>query len=254
MIYYAQYTWVGPFEGDDTGLTDAREAMFQRVTRCAKAHMDHDYLAKRKVRQAVSPFHFDLGYAILRAAAVPDSEVERVLTAVLLLEQGLSIHDEIDEWGAAEQGLVVLAGDYDSSKYYLILAELGDRQLMHELCEAVVRINEAKMDLLMASPLSLDVYLERMLTIEAELLRALVRHYHPQPEPWMARVDEAVRDHVLTGGAKVRVFTRAATAWRVRDGAALAPRDSARLRGTWPALGYALPEEPNGLQAAEGKR
>ncbi len=228
--------------------------MFQRVTRCAKAHMDHDYLAKRKVRQAVSPFHFNLGYAILRAAAVPDSEAERVLTAVLLLEQGLSIHDEIDEWGTAEQGLVVLAGDYDSSKYYLLLAELGDRKLMHELCEAVVRINEAKMDLLMASPLSLDVYMERMSTIEAELLRALVRHYHSNPEPWMARVEEAVRHRILAGGAKVRAFTRGQTSGRSREGSLFAPKDSAKMRGTWPVLDYALPEEPQGLQAAEGKR
>jgi len=254
MIYYPQHTRVGPFEGDDTGLTDAREAMFQRVARCAKAHMDHEYLAKRKVRQAVSPFHFDLGYAILQSAAVPDVEAERVLTAVLLLEQGLSIHDEIDEWRAAEQGLVVLAGDYDSSKYYLILAELGDRRLMHELCEAVVRINEAKMDLLMASPLSLDVYVERMSTIEAELLRALVRHYHPDPGPWMAKVEEAVRHHVLAGGAKVRVFTRGTASSRPREGSVLTPKDPTRLRGTWSVLDYALPEEPQGLQAAEGKR
>ncbi|WP_230087913.1 heptaprenyl diphosphate synthase component 1 [Alicyclobacillus mali (ex Roth et al. 2021)] len=235
-------------------MTDAREAMFQRVTRCAKAHMDHDYLAKRKVRQAVSPFHFDLGYAILQSAAVPESEAERVLTAVLLLEQGLSIHDEIDEWGAEQQGLVVLAGDYDSSKYYLILAELGDRQLMHELCEAVVRINEAKMDLLMASPLSLDVYMERMSTIEAELLRALVRHYHPNSGAWMAQVDEAVRNHILAGGARVRVFTRGTVSSRAREGLLFSAKDAARLRGTWSVFDYALPEEPKGLQAAEGKR
>ncbi|SIS96107.1 Heptaprenyl diphosphate synthase (HEPPP synthase) subunit 1 [Alicyclobacillus vulcanalis] len=236
-------------------MTDAREAMFQRVTRYAKTHMNHDYLAKRKVRQAVSPFHFELGYAILRSAEVPDVEAEQVLTAMLLLEQGLSIHDEIDEWAAAEQGLVVLAGDYDSSKYYLLLAQLGNRALMRELCEAVVRINEAKMDLLMASPLSLDVYVERMSTIEAELLRALVRHYHPDPAPWMQRVEEAVRARVIAGAAKVRVFTRgAAGGWRGRDGNTAVSKDPNRVRGTWPVFEYALPEEPQGLQAAEGKR
>ncbi|GMA55741.1 hypothetical protein GCM10025858_02440 [Alicyclobacillus sacchari] len=89
-------------------MTDSKEAMFRRVERKALTHMHHDYLTTRKVRQAVSRFHFDAGYAILSAAAVKDDEIEQVLTALLLLEQGLSIHDDVDRCQSSDQGLIVL--------------------------------------------------------------------------------------------------------------------------------------------------
>lgn len=185
-------------EGDDEGLTDGKEMMFRRVERSATEHMHHGYLALRKVRQSVSRFHFDAGYAILSAAAVDLSETEQVLTALLLLQQGLSIHDHVDEYTDDVRGLIVLAGDHNSSKYYYILAELGDSGIMFALCEAVASMNEAKMILSRErKSISSGEYMSLMETIEGGLLRALATYYLGQSGTWTMHISSLVQAHIV---------------------------------------------------------
>lgn len=179
-------------------MTDGKEIMFRRVERRAKEHMHHEYLALRKVRQTVSRFHFDAGYAILTAADVDEHKQEQVLTALLLLEQALSIHDKIDDTSNELRGLIVLAGDRDSSKYYDILAELGDSGVMFSLCEAVARINEAKMTLFcepdaMTSP----EYMRLMQTVQGGLLQALATYYLGDSGTWMTHINSLVQAHIV---------------------------------------------------------
>ncbi|SDW96035.1 Heptaprenyl diphosphate synthase (HEPPP synthase) subunit 1 [Alicyclobacillus hesperidum] len=200
-------------------MTDSKEAMFRRVERKALTHMHHGYLTIRNVRQAVSRFHFDAGYAILSAAAVKDDEVEQVLTALLLLEQGLSIHDDVDRCQSSDQGLIVLAGDYDSSKYYYILAGVGDSALMFSLCEAVVQINEAKMALLLSTaPLSTNEYMRLMKVVEGQLLKALACHYLGEDGQWMLHIDSLVQAYIVQDELRAhrfskRLTTRQASEW-----------------------------------------
>lgn len=179
-------------------MTDGKETMFRRVERLATQHMQHAYLARRHVKQAVSRFHFDVGYAILTAAGLPEEDIEKVLTAVLLVEQGLSIHDEVDSRPSDQQGLVVLAGDHNSSKYYYILAELGDSALMFALCDAVARVNEAKMTLLCdGHALSSAEYMRIMEIVEGQLLKSLATYYLGEHDAWMTYVESLVQAHIV---------------------------------------------------------
>lgn len=160
--------------------------------------MHHDYLALCQINQSVSRFHFDVGYAILTAADVTEPEVEQVLTALLLLEQALSIHNRVDSCSEDTRGLVVLAGDYDSSKYFFLLAQLEVHELLHTLCEAVARINEAKMTIALGSKrLSVQNYRALMNVVRGELLRALASHYLGADDFWTSHVESLVEAHVM---------------------------------------------------------
>ncbi|GGJ10217.1 hypothetical protein GCM10010885_19250 [Alicyclobacillus cellulosilyticus] len=126
-------------------MTDLTEALFDRVQRKVQQYMHHPFLRACQIRQTVSRFHFDTAWAILQAAGFSAAESQPILEAVLLLHQGLAIHDTVEEHTGTARQLVVLAGDYDSSRYYWVLARSGHPGLLPALCEAVVQINEAKM-------------------------------------------------------------------------------------------------------------
>lgn len=190
-------------------MTDCRENLFRRVERLAIQHMHQDYLAARQISQSVSRFHFDVGYAILTAAEVNEAELEQVLMAVLLLDQGLSIHNQIDICPIEQRELIVLAGDYDSSKYYFLLARLNNSRLMHTLCDAVAEINEAKMTIVAnGMDLSSQEYLRLREIVCGQLLRALARHYLGESGAWTTHVDSLVQAHVVKDEILTRNYTR----------------------------------------------
>lgn len=204
-------------------MTDCKESLFGRISRLAQVHMHHDYLAVRQIRQSVSRFHFDVGYAILSAAEVPEDEMVQVLTAVLLLEQGLSIHNDVDRCEVRDRGLIVLAGDYDSSKYYLILAKLANAPLLSKLCDAVAKVNEAKMTIAIeGTALASNEYMQLMGIVQGQLLKALALHYLGQDGIWMTHIDSLVQAHVvkqeLLARRKPNNFTlRQASEWLAKS-------------------------------------
>jgi len=160
------------------GTPMTSEAIFNEVDVKVQAYMQHPYLLSAGVRQTVSRFHFDAAYAILQAAEVPVKTAKRILEALLLLQQGLSIHDTVDELPSLIRQLHVLAGDYNSSRYYWVLARLGDEPLLDELCRGVVTMNEAKMNLHnFETSLTTEAYMNLRLSVEGELLFALERRY-----------------------------------------------------------------------------
>lgn len=185
-------------------LTVGKEDMFQRVDHLAQQHMYHHYLAQCGIRQSVSRFHFDVSYAILAAAKIQPHEMEQVLTAVLLLEQGLSIHDRVDDENQLHQPLIVLAGDYDSSKYYYILARLNQSRLVHRLCEAVAAVNEAKIRIVTETELANEEYLWLMEIVAGKLLSALALHCFGENDIWSSNIKSLVRAYVVQTELTIR--------------------------------------------------
>lgn len=203
-------------------LTFGKEDMFQRIDHLAQRHMHHGYLAQCGIAQPISRFHFDVGYEILTAANVDARDMEQVLTAVLLLEQGLSIHDGVDNADSLRQPLIVLAGDYDSSKYYYILARLNRSRLIYVLCEAVTVVNEAKMRIVTEPDLTAQQYLWLMQTVEGELLSALAAHYLGKNDVWHSNIESLVRAYVVQVELTVRkersfITTGQASEWLKRS-------------------------------------
>ena len=128
-------------------MPNTRNLLFETIEKRVNAYTSHPYLRACQVSQSVSRFHFEVTYAILTAANVNDETLEEVLKAILLLEQGLSVHDTVDKNAGMLRQLTVLTGDFSSSQYYSVLARMGNFRLLYRLSMAITRINSAKMKL-----------------------------------------------------------------------------------------------------------
>jgi heptaprenyl diphosphate synthase len=185
-------------------MAEANNIRFEDVDKRVQQYIDHPLLRAHQVRPTASRFHFDVLSAILQSASVPRPQAESILEAVLLLQLGLSIHDQVERRRERARQLVVLTGDYSSGQYYWILARVGDRRLLSELCEAVVRINEAKMTLWQWSEaeverrrLETQQYIDLLSVIHGELLFAVCAYFFPHDDEWMAQVRSLVQAYVV---------------------------------------------------------
>jgi heptaprenyl diphosphate synthase len=179
-------------------LTEMNEVRFENVAERVKEYIDHSFLDKAQVHPITSRFHFDVASAILQSSGVPPTESQRILEALLLLEQGLSIHDDVDGHPDEKRQLHVLAGDYCSSQYYWILARLNDAALLDALCSAVIDINEAKMSWCsLPIHVSSDMYMELQEIIHGQLLFALADHFLPDASAWKVHIQSIVRAFVV---------------------------------------------------------
>lgn len=179
-------------------MSEAQRLHFDDVHATLQQYMHHPFLAANQIQQAVSRFHFGVSRAILEAAHVPLAEAQVIVEALLLLAQGLSIHEDVNRVTDRRRQLTVLAGDYDSSRYYWLLARAGRLDLISVLSTAVCRINEAKITLLQTSGVSImpEHYMDLRETVEGELLYALARHLFAAEPQTVNRLRLVVRAYV----------------------------------------------------------
>lgn len=179
-------------------MSEAGPIHFDTVNEKVQEYMYHPFLAANQIRQSASRFHFGVARAILEAARVPADNALVIVEAVLLLQQGLSIHDGIERANGRRRQLSVLAGDYDSSRYYWLLARAGQLDLIAVLSGAVCRVNNAKMTLLQMVPVQIlpEHYLEMRETVEGELLFALAQHFLGADAVSLPQIKSIVRAYV----------------------------------------------------------
>ncbi|RYG73612.1 hypothetical protein EU245_05795 [Lentibacillus lipolyticus] len=93
--------------------------------------------------------------SILNNTSLPDTKRKNYTVATMLVQMALDIHDAVPEANEYQQTdneekskqLSVLAGDYYSSLYYLLLSEVEEIELVGVLASAIKEINEIKMQL-----------------------------------------------------------------------------------------------------------
>ncbi|WP_382395537.1 heptaprenyl diphosphate synthase component 1 [Lentibacillus juripiscarius] len=93
--------------------------------------------------------------SILNNTPLPDAKKKNYIIATMLVQMALDIHDGVPETNECQQHddeekskqLSVLAGDYYSSLYYLLLSEVEEIELIGVLAAAIKEINETKMQL-----------------------------------------------------------------------------------------------------------
>jgi heptaprenyl diphosphate synthase len=171
---------------------------FDDLDQRIKQHTYHNQLHRTNVGPHTSRFHFEVAKTILQTAQVSTRVGIDVLEALLLLQQGLSLHDRVEDELGLRRQLHVLAGDYCSGQYYRVLAGVANEELLMELCQAVMKVNEAKMTLykVSASP-SPNGYMDLLEVIEGELLLALAHHYFRDSSAWAPQIRSLVRAHIV---------------------------------------------------------
>ncbi len=126
-----------------------------RLAQTANKYMSHDMITLHTELPEYPEGRIALLYAVLgqQPAAATQKELLAVVTS--LVQMGLDTHDMVDNAAAPAKGMLamraqqlkVLAGDFFSSRFYNLLAQAGQIEMIRLLSEAVCSINQAKMSL-----------------------------------------------------------------------------------------------------------
>jgi heptaprenyl diphosphate synthase len=115
----------------------------------------HPYLKKYIQQPVIDEEKLFILAAIINNAHLSNPQKEQYIITTMLVQIALDTHElvpisnetaENNEFVLSKQ-LSVLAGDYFSGLYYLLLAEIEDFDLIHTLASAIKEINENKMKL-----------------------------------------------------------------------------------------------------------
>lgn len=127
---------------------------------------------------------------ILEHVQLPYFKKERYMLTAMLIQMALDIHDLVldheedaaDSVDTMQKQLNVLAGDYYSGLYYLLLSEIDDFKLIQTLASAIKQINESKMKLYYHDFQSFDDFLALIKEKESQLFVHIANYVH---EPWL---------------------------------------------------------------------
>jgi heptaprenyl diphosphate synthase len=149
----------------------------QHVKNQIKRKMKHTYLNKHLPKPVIDEEKLILLSAIINNAAIPAFHKERYIVTTMLVQTALDTHDTVPVSNDKENNenkisrqLKVLAGDYYSGLYYLLLSEIEDTSLTHHLAAAIKEINEYKMKLYYKETHSFDDYIHLKQNIESLLI------------------------------------------------------------------------------------
>ncbi|MCY9589374.1 heptaprenyl diphosphate synthase [Paenibacillus chitinolyticus] len=125
-----------------------------RIPEIAKQYTDYDMIRQHTDLPDFPNFRAQLLYAFLSrdSRLNPSSELFALVTS--LVQMGLDTHDEVtvsnevkEKKAARSRQLKVLAGDYFSSRFYHLLSQAGQIDLIKRLSTAICELNRLKTNL-----------------------------------------------------------------------------------------------------------
>src|SRR5699024_7921524 len=115
---------------------------------------------------------------IVNHTSLPDKTKQQYIIATTLIQMALDTHDLIpitneeieDEVAVTTKQLTVLAGDYYSGLYYLLLSEIEDIPMISLLATTIKEVTEYKMKLYYGEMQSFNEYLATIKKVETLLI------------------------------------------------------------------------------------
>ncbi|MFA1820707.1 heptaprenyl diphosphate synthase component 1 [Virgibacillus oceani] len=139
--------------------------------------MKHTYLNKHLPKPVIDDEKIILLSAIIDNRPMSSFHKERYIVTTMLVQAALDTHDTVPVSNNKEnketkvsRQLKVLAGDYFSGLYYLLLSEIEDISFTHHLASAIKEINEYKMKLYYKEMNSFEDYIYIKNKIESLLV------------------------------------------------------------------------------------
>lgn len=138
--------------------------------------MKNNYLLKYIDLPLIDDDKVLLLYMMYREKRIAKAAFEDYIITILLVQIALDTHEQIsihelkDDMSRKNRQLTVLAGDFYSSLYYQILADLQDITMVKTLAQGIQEINENKMQFYCTDAQQIDNAIENIRRIEATLL------------------------------------------------------------------------------------
>ncbi|WP_099158364.1 heptaprenyl diphosphate synthase component 1 [Virgibacillus ndiopensis] len=156
----------------------------ENLKRSIEKTIHHTYLEKYLQKPVIDEGKLFLLASIVTNTPLTASEKQQYIITTMLVQIALDTHDlvakktAIDESKALKKKrqLTVLAGDYYSGLYYLLLSEIEDYQMIHVLASAIKEINEYKMQIYYREVDSFPEYIDLIKKVESLLILRVADH------------------------------------------------------------------------------
>jgi len=125
-----------------------------RVGQLAHKYMEHDMILLHTELPEFPDSRIRMLHAVLSHQPSAAGHKELFSLVASLVQMGLDTHDLVENWpsagkngalGMRAQQLKVLAGDYFSSRFYHLLSQAGQIDVVRRLSEAICELNRTKM-------------------------------------------------------------------------------------------------------------
>jgi heptaprenyl diphosphate synthase len=150
-----------------------------RVAEMTKPYTEYDMIQKHTSLPELAEYRARLLLIFLNRANQDSAQNEIITVATSLVQLGLDTHDLVpvsnlqkEEKDARSRQLKVLAGDYFSSRFYHILAQAGQIEMIKQLSDAICEVNRSKMNLYLRmkqQKMTAAEYLEQAVLIRMQL-------------------------------------------------------------------------------------
>ncbi|MFD1171703.1 heptaprenyl diphosphate synthase component 1 [Oceanobacillus picturae] len=146
--------------------------------------MRHAYLYKHIEKPILDQAKLILLTEIIDETSLSTSQKESYIITAMLVQVALDTHEKVPATSKVDEDkgrkvagqLNVLAGDYYSGLYYLLLSEMKEIDLIHKLANAIKEINENKMKLYYNEASTFEDYLDILTNIESLLITSVANY------------------------------------------------------------------------------
>ncbi|WP_164668758.1 heptaprenyl diphosphate synthase component 1 [Virgibacillus doumboii] len=143
-----------------------------------RERMHHSYIEKYVQIPELNEDKLFILNVILNNTELSEDKKKSYTVSIMLVQMALDTHDLVPKSNNTEQSnterkskqLSVLAGDYYSGLYYLILSEIEDVEMIQILASAIKEINEYKMQLYYGDIDSVETLIRIVKNIETRLI------------------------------------------------------------------------------------
>lgn len=144
---------------------------------CIEKKIKHHFIDQFIDHPVIDEEKLSLLSMILSNTPLSLEKQQQYIVATMLVQLALDTHDIVEkQTNNTTKQLTVLAGDYYSGLYYLLLSEIEELDFIHTLATAIRDINELKMKIHLKEIKSMEEYLSTVQQINSLLLIRVAKY------------------------------------------------------------------------------
>lgn len=210
----------------------------------ARQYMEYDMIRIHTDLPDFPEIRTKLLVAFLNTETIDRPRAELFALVTSLVQVGLDTHDQVPETNdkkdkpeARSRQLKVLAGDYFSARFYQLLSQTGEIEVVKQLSKSICEVNRLKMNfytLMKQLKMSAEDYLQHTISIKMQLFLTF--------QKWMAGVCHRIWPEILQNYTRCEVLVEELSRLNSTD----------QIKGSWAywyIMQFGTKEDKKQLQA-----